>query len=402
MASARHPESPVQFTFRVLGQPFPPVFAIAGCGPHDPIGDDGHPYRDVTVAAGQGEPFAQVIDRAALVQGVSYLQGDSVAAGLAWIRFREAPDDQFAYDQRLTWAQQMTIVDSDGRLRLDRRLDQFSVSDLLRSAELGLIDGNVLEPYLIPTIPQGGSEPWGLDWTSLVGNVQLLWTALGAITTVDGTITMAKRLRARLRRAPAVLSERQFAGGGTPELLWDVFQHRPVLPADAAEWLECSIEDVEALLLALGLDNRGDGLWEPDSTDDARTMGKVLLELRDRYSTGAHDDRVLVARLEHIVATGQRPPIPDPDAWQRKISGDDHTAVEESDDEDVEVHDDEPFPPLPIEQMTLDCGCDDPSCAVRTRLRIADGHVRFDFGPTGDHIAVPAHFLAQVIEERLA
>lgn len=391
------------FRVRLLGRVFPPVFALAGSTPETLPGDDERPYGEATVEGRLTESLAEVLDRAAVLLGLTYLHGSSAAEGVAWIRFRESDDDRFAYDSRLQWARQLTVLDADGRLRLGRRLDQVTVADLLRTAERGLIDGDPLQPYLVPTVPAGGVEPWSLDWSSLIGNLQLFWTALGAVTTVDGTVSIARGLRERLRRAPEVLAERQLMEGGTPELLWDVFQHRPVLPDDAAEWLRCSREDAEALLLALGLDDRGDGLWAPSASDDASVMRDVLLELRERWDSGGDNPKTLMTRLLHLVETGERLPRADTSSWQAHLD----RPSEEFEVEDVEELDDEGDPDaerfaLPLQHLRLDCACDDQTCRLTARFRYVGGaQLRLEFEAPAEHFEVPSGFLELLIGDQL-
>lgn len=393
------------FTVRLLGQPFPLVFALSGHSIYDLPGIDGRPYSPVTVRAAESDTLAEVLDRAAIRSGLSELNGNLVSDSLVWIRFRESEDDRFAYN-RLLWAQQLTIVDGDGKVRLARKLSQVLVRDLLRTAEADLIDGDPLQPYLIATIPQGGLEPWGLDWSDLIGGLTLFWAVLGAMDTLDGAASLVTRLRGRLRRAPTVLAEKQLRSGGTPELLSDVLHHRPILPAQAAEWLDCTVEDVEALLLALGLDDRGDGLWAPETSDEARLMSEVVLELRDARTRYESRDQ-LPDRLQHLIETGERLPVTDPWEWKRQFE-----TVDEDDDEDFAEDADDEGPSdvvsrhdLPLDRLRLQCSCDDPACEATAKITYAgDDRLRFDVDPPG-HFEAPSGFLERLLieqEERAA
>jgi hypothetical protein len=392
-----------QFTVRLLGSPFPLLFAIGGHTVRNLPGGDNRPYGEVTVVAPESETLGAVLDHAAVRLGLSNLRGDSVSANVAWLRFYESSEDHFAYDEHLQWAQQFTTLDASGRVKFGRRLDQVLVSDLLRTAEVGLLAGDPLQPYLIPTIPQGGVEPWSLDWPTLIGYLQMFWTALGAVTTVDGAISLAQRLGARLERAPAIVAERNALFGGTPELLWDVFRHRPVLPAEAAEWLACTTADAETLLLALGLDDRGDGLWEPEASDEAHLMSMVLLEFRDEINALGRQQGTLLMRLQHLVETGQRAPRPDVGEWERQFE----TSGDEADEPDAEHIGEHRVNRLvsraewPLDRIRLDCSCDDRSCQATARITFAGGdRLRFELERPG-HFEVPSGFLQRLAMEQL-
>lgn len=199
------------------------------------------------------------------------------------------------------------------------------------------------------------------------------------------------------------MAERQLYGGGTPELLWDVLQHRPVLPDDAAEWLACSREDAEALLLALGLDDRGDGLWAPSASEEAAVMGKVLLELRERWDLGGADPLALITRLRSLAETGDRLPKPDTSSWQAHLDRPSaEFEMDEAEELDDEVDPDAERFALPLEHLRLDCSCGDPSCGVAARFGyVGRRHLRLVFDVPAEHFEVPSGFLERLIEEQL-
>lgn len=115
----------------------------------------------VEVEASAEETLADVIDRAAdalrIRPNPAVLHQTAMSKAIGGIAFYYGPTDDAAYGRDRApdkWPQVLFIPGPNGE-RLEKRWQEVSVTELLASADAGLLYGDPLRPYLYPGFPQG-------------------------------------------------------------------------------------------------------------------------------------------------------------------------------------------------------------------------------------------------------
>ena len=102
----------------------------------------------------------------------------TVADAISSVEFYCAGDEAVA-DRPWRYINRLPVVDEEGRLwMVDFR--EATLAGLRRSGEADLIDGDVLRPYLRPTIPQG-SPTTAQDWIVVIRGLEAAWAALRTV-----------------------------------------------------------------------------------------------------------------------------------------------------------------------------------------------------------------------------
>ncbi len=333
--------------------PFPDLFEVVGV--EDVHGQPWSALKRAMVEVDETQTLRHLLRQACVPLGVSLnpraidvLSELAAADGkpspspdpadhLVFIGFRQPDDDLPTLDapeagvvRRDTRLHQRTAVVRDGAgCAVWRRpgLDA-TMKELVDAATAGLVDGDPLQPYLIPSIPQG--DLGGVDtWIAFRDAIIVLWGVAGAIATVDGVLGVAERLtkvRQRRSRAMTRAVERHAASwhdrGAAPSDLLRMLSQRPRTTDEVAALLGCTPDEAGALLWGFGFvhDNER-GVWLHCGDDVAQLIADDL-DLTF-WLAGASPDRkqlvrtLLTQRLAGTIETGRAPPIEEAQAEMR-------------------------------------------------------------------------------------
>jgi hypothetical protein len=231
----------VQMTVAVT-RPFPLLFEVPDAPSDDAPWDE---LPQTTVAATPDERLRDVLRRAADRIGVrltadamdAHRRGADESVGsfpsehaahhLVYVGFWRPDDDDLidagegapAMRRRLVRLETTVLIvrDDAGRAVWRRPGLDATVAELLDAHAAGLLEGDPLRPYLIPSTPQGEPAAMVGEWVRFVESLRVLWHVAEALATVGGAWAFVELLKAaRKRRQPATLQaiERHAADWG--------------------------------------------------------------------------------------------------------------------------------------------------------------------------------------------
>lgn len=324
--------------------PFPLVFRIDG-----PVPRQDDPWEllpKVRVVGDQDETLRAILRRACHAAGVrlddEFIEAadrirrderrepteHDVADQLVYVLLRLPDDDVVEQDttdysilRRGTRPRSIGVVVRDACARAVWRrpgLDA-TLSELLDASTAGLIDGDPLQPYLIPSIPQG--DVGGLDrWITFTHALEAFWSVLTAAGAIEGALALRDRLRElRRRRAMTAKTVSVHAAdwktrGAAPSDLLKLLAARERPTQEVAALLGCSDPEAEALLWGLGFAHDDEhGTWRHRS-DAAAALIADDVDLAFMDSVAVLDDfagltEVTTERLQSFLDNGQAPDI---------------------------------------------------------------------------------------------
>lgn len=379
----------MRFIFSVLpdaAEPMPPFVRV-------PFAAD-----EVTVEAQPADALSTVWAAAAdgLGYGVGFDLDEPVEDVVAFIRFAASLGDRHDAGAQLR-ADDLEIVEADGSVSFARKLRDTTVADLERTAEAGLIPGDITRPYFIPQVP-GGALEWYVPWSVFVGGYVMVRGVLGALADLEGAAAFVERLRrgsdALVTHAPKV--EQRHA---RPDALYGLLEARPWATADLAERLVCPEETAQALLELFGFERDAVGLWRRGESEDARMLRMVLDEV---ITTGGNipssGGGSFEERVRHLLVKRERAEMPSHMNEYAPLEPGEVRVREEP----FEFEDDGGDLPvdvlLPLEHMLLRCACSDPACSVTVAFGQVDdaGFVRLTFSSDTDHFSMTPQTLMLV------
>ena len=243
---------------------------------------------------------------------------------LVFVAFRRPDDDLpveeypagFLRRETRRYGTLAVVRDAEGRALWRRPGLDASMAELLDAASNGLLAGDPLQPYLIPSIPQG--DLGGLDqWINLKDALSVLVT----IASVDGLLGLKDRIvEVRKRRGAALVAavERNSSDwsqrGAAPSDLVRLLAARDRNSGEVAALLGCPETEAEALLWGLGFaydDSRavwvhkGDEIARLLADDVALTFADVVSVLGDVEALR----KLAAERLEYLATTGEAPTL---------------------------------------------------------------------------------------------
>ncbi|MEA2392395.1 MAG: hypothetical protein QOJ82_286 [Solirubrobacteraceae bacterium] len=262
-----------------------------------------------------------------------------VADMLVWVGFRRPDDDEVEYtgDDYVVRRRQQRLSTTDLVVRDDRGravwrkpgLDA-TLAELLDAAQVGLMDGSPLEPYLIPSIPQGDPGTLG-EWARFIDALKVLWQATEIAATAGGAwgffelITQVQRRRSPMsieaveRRAPEWTDR-----GAAPADLFRLLIAKPRSTEETAALLGCSPDEANAILWAFGFVCKEDGLWEYKADPPAALLGDdVDLVFADAFQWPDWEERLEEFesdRLDELGTTGTPPSLDEGKVRVREIA----------------------------------------------------------------------------------
>jgi hypothetical protein len=264
--------------------PFDLVFRVRGRPAHGARYDD---LPKASVDATAHETLRTVLGRAADALGVApaddYLESlrpfaqqerrtftePHVSELLVYSGFWRPDDDEIIWrgqqpddvvrrrDQRLLGTVQV-VRDAAGRAVWRKPALEATYAELLDAAGSGLVIGDPLRPYLIPSIPQGDPGTFG-EWQHFIDALKVLWEATDAAARFGGAWGAYELVkRALQRRCPAALETVERTApqwherGAAPADLFRFLIGKARSTDEIAALLGCRAEEAEAILWAFG------------------------------------------------------------------------------------------------------------------------------------------------------
>ena len=189
-------------------------------------------------------------------------------------------------------------------------------AQLVASAHAGVVRGDPTRLLVATLHPQGNGLY--VDWDSLMYAWETAFTVLEHVAAIAGAAEGVRRLRGtlkdRLQRGRGALERnkpRWGQRGADPLDLVYLLRSRDWATADLARVLDCSQDDVEALLVSFGwLDEDGDERWEPADEDAARLLRKIIdeAEYANEARHGQRAGERFRERVTHVIETGDALP----------------------------------------------------------------------------------------------
>lgn len=212
---------------------------------------------------------------------------------------------------------ELALVDERGLVRFTHHWAEVTYGELLAAEQAGTLDGDPRRPYLL--LQPGIGNGLMVDWQTLVIAWVVFWQILDKIDITLSVGERAKRtlekLRGRSEGAPNVL-EGLYADwlerGGRVDNIDGLLGQRPWHLQDLAELLGCSPAQAEVFLLGAGYAaSPRTGLWSRGEDEEAKLLHGNLEFVIHTAMTTRRDavERVLRERLEHLVETGEAPPL---------------------------------------------------------------------------------------------
>ncbi len=268
------------------------------------------------------EPIGRIIDRAGShfgvslpVPGAGVQEYATLSDLLGYTAFYRRGEDSGLP----SYISNLTVLGADGEARFAVPWTRVAYSDLVRSSQSGLVDGDVTRLYLF--LPTAFGDFGGLDWPEVIAALEVVWRVVDHTATafdVASGIQWSKGLLDRLRRR----SEHRVEALETYAPSW---RERGAAPADLDRLLSlrawkgdevgallgCSPGQAEAILWALGASyNHADGRWYMERTpEDKMLHGDFLLAIwGDRQAEHPKELAESVKdRLRKYLETGDAP-----------------------------------------------------------------------------------------------
>jgi hypothetical protein len=191
------------------------------------------------------------------------------------------------------------------------------MAELVDAADAGLLDGNPLQPYLIPSMPQGDVGVLG-EWVEFSQTLKVLWDVVEVAATAGGAVAFAEllsRLRRRRSEVPSIV-DRNASGwaerGAAPADLVRFLASADRTSGEIAALLGCSNVEAEALLWGMGLAfDPASRYWRYKGDSLARMVADdVDLSFADVFKGPGGRDRYkdfATRRVEKLLNTGKPP-----------------------------------------------------------------------------------------------
>jgi hypothetical protein len=263
--------------------PFPFVFEVAGGSPRQGATWDELPKTTQSVVP--EETLREVLRKAARSLGVTISReaartdrelrerdgrtsrSADAADWLVFFGFHQDDDDDVIVERDgipiRNWNTRIhrrvvVVRDAGGAAVWKRPPFDATVAELMDAHSIGLIEGDPLQIYLVPSIPQGAFGLGG-EWNLFVEHLKTLWNATSAASTLGGAAAagflLKELIERRGKRATEAISRRSTAWterGGAPGDLVNLLAAKPRTTEDIAGLLGCTGDEAEAILWALG------------------------------------------------------------------------------------------------------------------------------------------------------
>jgi len=274
--------------------------------------------RKVQIEAAETDTLATVLERAAATLGLSPSGRRFVAWGNR-IAFYKPEDDEGLAEraQPRVLLGELIVVDPHGRAL-------FGVSDLrtvrydqlLRSAEVGTIEGDPHRPYLVAEPGWGDMPP--VDWPTAYEGLKVIWEAVDVVATVGGAASFVALVLDQVRKRVKAGREAIDAHytdwtqrSQRPDQFVSLMAMRPWTAEELARLLDCSPSEAEGVLWSLGFAyDEAAGRWLPGGDEAARVIRGALEELNASWHMLYGDwEPTFRRRLVRYLESGEHPPL---------------------------------------------------------------------------------------------
>jgi hypothetical protein len=216
---------------------------------------------------------------------------------------------------------EITLLDEQGRVRWTWDWLNEPLSELLRAAEAGVLDGDPLRPYLL--LQPGIGNGIAADFPTFVELWKLWWDVADKAAILTGLILGGRELKSRLARSgkdagpeksPDVIASHyaEWAeNGARADNITAFLGRRPWHLADVAQLIGCTEAEAQAFLLGLGYERSSSGLWRLGESEPARLIqGSAEFVLNAGMTTRVDAmETVLRERAEAFGRTGKATPL---------------------------------------------------------------------------------------------
>lgn len=247
-----------------------------------------------TVSAEPDEPLRSVLRRGAHALGVSVSPAvrraraelreqegkppldEEVTDMLVYAAFHRGDDDEagdgtegtLRRDARSRKRTVLVVRDAAGHAVWRRPPFDATMAELVDAHDVGLLDGDPLQVYLVLVIPQGEMGVLG-EWSQFQENLEIAWHLTGVAAQIAGAFSFIEAVRRfaerRSGKAAEAVKKNSTAWaerGGAPADLKQLLASQPRDSAETAALLGCSEAEAEAILWGLGFTpETGSGRW---------------------------------------------------------------------------------------------------------------------------------------------
>jgi hypothetical protein len=229
------------------------------------------------------------------------------------------PEDENGVEGNWSWF--ISLVDDRGRARWTYPVNDVTFAEVVRAAEAGAVQGDPTRIHVAMT-PHIGDGVLPM-WPEIIEAYRLLKEVLeilGAPGALYASYQLIKNMRDRSGKAVDSL-ERRSSGwaesGGNPHVFEEWLDDHAWEPKDLARLLDCSEDEAEAVLWAMGFGADQDGRWRRGVNPEARLMDgnrTLVIRMGLEHATDQEVKKVLRDRIEATAKSGTAPPPPE---WRK-------------------------------------------------------------------------------------
>jgi hypothetical protein len=283
-----------------------------------PASESQKPYKDlpkVTRQVSDEMPLGDIARDALEEMGAPDWAVNTPAFDIGFYR----PDDEDGVEGNWSWF--ISLVDGEGRARWTYPVNDVTFAEVVRAAEAGAVQGDPTRIHVAMT-PQIGDGVLPM-WPEIIEAYRLLkevLEVLGAPGALYASYQLIKAMRDKSGKAVESL-ERRSSGweerGGNPHLFEEWLDDHAWDPKDLALLLDCSDDEAEAVLWAMGFGAAQDGRWKRGANPEAKLMDgnrTLVIRMGLEHATDQEIKKVLRDRIEATAESGTAPPPPD---WRK-------------------------------------------------------------------------------------
>jgi hypothetical protein len=226
------------------------------------------------------------------------------------------PEDEDGVDHNWSWF--IGLVDDLGRARWTYPVNDVKFGEVRRAAEAGAVPGDPNRMHVAMT-PQIGDGALPM-WPQIIEAYRLLKEVvdiLGAPGTLYASYQLIKNLRTRSGKAAESLETRSKGWaerGANPFTFEQWLDDHAWDPEELARLLDCSVEETEAVLWAMGFGPVEKGRWKRAVDPEAKLMDgnrTLIIHMGVEHADDQEVKEVLRDRILTVAKTGAAPDAPD-------------------------------------------------------------------------------------------
>ncbi len=196
---------------------------------------------------------------------------------------------------RIHWSQ-LTLIDSEGRALFGvHDFRSVTVADLLRASEAGVVDGDVLRPYLVAEGGWGDQPP--PDWPTLIHGFEVAWPYIKGLLEGLGLVVTAKEVWERIAERIRTGSESATKHREWSQRHFSPYQFQALLRTrnwsseQIATLLDCSLDEVEPIMWCLGFEiDPGTETWSEQADQVSEFVRAIHQEIAIASTSDPRND----------------------------------------------------------------------------------------------------------------